>query len=654
MAAGDSPTALSRLRAAVESAPSGLLMIDAAGRIVLVNRQIEVLFGYPREELLGQPVEMLVPVALREDHERFRAEFFENPKVRAMGAGRNLYGKRKDGSQVPVEIGLTPVATEEGLFVLSSVVDISERRRAEARFRAAVESSPAGMIMVSEAGRMVLVNQEIERMFGWDRDELIGQRIEMLVPERFRARHPEFRHGFFSDPDARPMGAGRDLYGLRKDGTEISIEIGLNPIETEDGLFVLSSVVDISARKREEAERNELQRQLQQAQKMEAVGTLAGGIAHDFNNILGAILGFAELLRESVEGEQAHRDLEELIAFTLRGKSVVERVRSFSVGRTGERRPCSAQDQIDEFQAFLRSSLPPNIEITTQIHPDSPRLLADPSALYQVLMNLGLNAGQAMPNGGRLAVDVEPLYVTDSRARAHPNLHEGNYVALTVRDTGSGMDAETRDRMFEPFFTTRSPERGSGLGLAIVLGIIQEHEGAIEVESAPGAGTTVRLIVPAAESEEPEEGSLEPTAPRGSGERILYVDDERSLRTLGKRRLELLGYRVTVAGDGAQALERFQATPDEFDLVITDYLMPRMNGLELTSEVRRIRPEVPIILMSGFIDNLPDEDLEPVGVTDTVQKPVTSFELATTLARVLGNDPQEGHNEGPSVEGPIS
>ncbi len=654
MAAGDSPTALSRLRAAVESAPSGLLMIDAAGRIVLVNRQIEVLFGYPREELLGQPVEMLVPVALREDHERFRAEFFENPKVRAMGAGRNLYGKRKDGSQVPVEIGLTPVATEEGLFVLSSVVDISERRRAEARFRAAVESSPAGMIMVSEAGRMVLVNQEIERMFGWDRDELIGQRIEMLVPERFRARHPEFRHGFFSDPDARPMGAGRDLYGLRKDGTEISIEIGLNPIETEDGLFVLSSVVDISARKREEAERNELQRQLQQAQKMEAVGTLAGGIAHDFNNILGAILGFAELLRESVEGEQAHRDLEELIAFTLRGKSVVERVRSFSVGRTGERRPCSAQDQIDEFQAFLRSSLPPNIEITTQIHPDSPRLLADPSALYQVLMNLGLNAGQAMPNGGRLAVDVEPLYVTDSRARAHPNLHEGNYVALTVRDTGSGMDAETRDRMFEPFFTTRSPERGSGLGLAIVLGIIQEHEGAIEVESAPGAGTTVRLIVPAAESEEPEEGSLEPAAPRGSGERILYVDDERSLRTLGKRRLELLGYRVTVAGDGAQALERFQATPDEFDLVITDYLMPRMNGLELTSEVRRIRPEVPIILMSGFIDNLPDEDLEPVGVTDTVQKPATSFELATTLARVLGNDPQEGHNEGPSVEGPIS
>ena len=654
MAAGDSPTALSRLRAAVESAPSGLLMIDAAGRIVLVNRQIEVLFGYPREELLGQPVEMLVPVALREDHERFRAEFFENPKVRAMGAGRNLYGKRKDGSQVPVEIGLTPVATEEGLFVLSSVVDISERRRAEARFRAAVESSPAGMIMVSEAGRMVLVNQEIERMFGWDRDELIGQRIEMLVPERFRARHPEFRHGFFSDPDARPMGAGRDLYGLRKDGTEISIEIGLNPIETEDGLFVLSSVVDISARKREEAERNELQRQLQQAQKMEAVGTLAGGIAHDFNNILGAILGFAELLRESVEGEQAHRDLEELIAFTLRGKSVVERVRSFSVGRTGERRPCSAQDQIDEFQAFLRSSLPPNIEITTQIHPDSPRLLADPSALYQVLMNLGLNAGQAMPNGGRLAVDVEPLYVTDSRARAHPNLHEGNYVALTVRDTGSGMDAETRDRMFEPFFTTRPPERGSGLGLAIVLGIIQEHEGAIEVESAPGAGTTVRLIVPAAESEEPEEGSLEPAAPRGSGERILYVDDERSLRTLGKRRLELLGYRVTVAGDGAQALERFQATPDEFDLVITDYLMPRMNGLELTSEVRRIRPEVPIILMSGFIDNLPDEDLEPVGVTDTVQKPATSFELATTLARVLGNDPQEGHNEGPSVEGPIS
>lgn len=318
-----------RLRAAVESAPSGLLMVDEEGRIVLVNREIERLFGYPREELLGKSVDLLVPKALRAGHTEYRSDFLSEPSVRAMGAGRDLYGRRKDGEQVPVEIGLTPVATEEGMFILSSIVDITARRRADARFRAAVESSPAGMVMVDSNGRIALVNREVERMLGYGRDELMGESIEKLVPERFRSHHPDLRRGFFQAPDARAMGAGRDLFGLRKDGTEIPVEIGLNPIETDDGTFVLSSIVDISERKQEEEEREALELQLRQAQKMDAVSTLAGGIAHDFNNILGAILGFGELLRESVQGGQAHRDLDELLAFTLRGKSVVEKIQAF-------------------------------------------------------------------------------------------------------------------------------------------------------------------------------------------------------------------------------------------------------------------------------------------------------------------------------------
>ena len=242
-----------RFRAVVESAPSGMVMIDRAGTITLVNRETERLFGYAREEILGQPIERLVPERFRRGHPAFRTKFFADPQTRAMGAGRELYGLRKDGAEIPVEIGLNPIETDEGVFVLASVVDITARKRAEARFRAAVESAPSGMVLIDGDGKIVLVNREVERLFGFSREELLGQGIELLVPERLRGGHPAHRRDYFADPRARAMGVGRELYGVRKDGTEIPVEIGLNPIDTDEGVFVLASVVDITARKRAEA-----------------------------------------------------------------------------------------------------------------------------------------------------------------------------------------------------------------------------------------------------------------------------------------------------------------------------------------------------------------------------------------------------------------
>jgi PAS domain S-box-containing protein len=241
-----------RFRRVVEAAPNAMVMVNSAGRIEMVNAQAEQMFGYPRQEMLGQPVEILVPVRFRGHHPALRSQFFTDPKARPMGAGRDLFGLKKDGGEFPVEIGLNPIETDEGPMVLSAIVDISARRRLEERFRLVVEAAPSAMVMVSAAGRIEMVNAQAEAVFGYARQEMLGQPVEMLVPTRFRRHHPGQRALFFSDPKARPMGAGRDLFGLKKDGSEFPVEIGLNPIETEEGSMVLSAIVDISDRKQKE------------------------------------------------------------------------------------------------------------------------------------------------------------------------------------------------------------------------------------------------------------------------------------------------------------------------------------------------------------------------------------------------------------------
>jgi PAS domain S-box-containing protein len=239
-------------RVALEAAPNAMIMVDGQGRMVFVNSQMEALFGYAKDELVGQPVEVIVPERFRSHHPQHRSGFFASPRARPMGAGRDLYGRRKDGREIPIEIGLNPMTTEEGTFVIASIIDITERKRAEDQFRQVIEGSPIGKLMIDGEGRIVLVNAQIERSFGYSRDELLGRPVEMLVPERFRARHPGYRDGFIANPMTRPMGAGRDLYGLRKDGSEFPVEIGLNPLETEQGLMILGTIVDITERKQAE------------------------------------------------------------------------------------------------------------------------------------------------------------------------------------------------------------------------------------------------------------------------------------------------------------------------------------------------------------------------------------------------------------------
>jgi PAS domain S-box-containing protein len=511
---------------------------------------------------------------------------------------------------------------------------VDSGRAMEDRLRAVVESAPSGLLVTDANGIIVLVNREVERLFGYTRDELLGRSIELLVPHRIRGAHVTYRAGLMSHPEKRAMGAGRDIFGARKDGTEIPVEIGLTPVTSAEGTFVISSIVDISERKRAESEQRKLAGQLLQAQKLEAVGTLAGGIAHDFNNILSAIVGLAELARPRAPRPVAE-DLEEILKSAERGKQLVERLLSFCRRKEPEFRPLDLAQVTADAMKLLRATIPAPVELTQRIESSSLRIIADATSVHQVLMNLVTNAAHASPNGGRVEVSAAPIYVHDSLARSNSDLREGEYAVLAVADEGTGIDPAVLPRVFEPFFTTKPAGLGSGLGLAMVRGIMRDHGGAIELQSTTGVGTTVRCFFPittdATAAEAPAEAGLE----RGLGERILYVDDETALARIGERRLLELGYEVTSLTESHAALSAFERDPWAFDLVITDLLMPGLTGIDLAREIHRLRGTIPILLLTGFLDEIRSAEVAAAGIRNVLRKPVTAAELARAVRGLL-------------------
>jgi PAS domain S-box-containing protein len=491
-------------------------------------------------------------------------------------------------------------------------------------YRLAFELSPSGIIVIDASGAIVLANREVERLFGYSRDELAGQSIDILVPERFRARHPGFRETFFHNPQARPMGAGRDLFGLRKDGSEIPVEIGLKPITTESGTFVLSSIVDISARRT-------LEDRLRQAQKMEAIGTLAGGIAHDFNNLLRAIIGYSELVAGALREPQAQADLDQVRRAAVRGQELVQRILAFSRHRELARTPMHLDRPLQDALHLLRASLPTTIELRTRFEADAPAVFADDTQIHQILMNLVTNAAQALGDRpGVIEVALAAFEAQDDFIAHHPAAKAGLHAVLTVSDNGPGMPADVAEHAFEPFFTTKPVGVGTGLGLAVVHGIVQGSGGVVELETRPGEGTAVRVYFPAA-PELAREGP--PGTPRGP--RILFVEDEEMLASLSHRQLEAGGFTVAAFTSSLQALEAFRANPDGFDAVVTDNTMPKMSGMALAQEILRIRPGMRILLVSGLAETLDPGVIYAKGISGILGKPHSGQQLVQAVRDIL-------------------
>lgn len=414
---------------------------------------------------------------------------------------------------------------------------------------------------------------------------------------------------------------------------------------------MLATLAGIGMQVGQYIDRQQLEEQLRQAQKMEAIGTLAGGVAHDFNNILTIINGYTELLKMSLADQpEFNEDLDAVAKAGIRARDLVKQILRFSRQEQAQRETMQLVPVVDEATKFLRATIPSTIEINSRLADDVPTVLADATEVHQIVMNLGTNAWHAMKDrAGKLDVELESFVVDRELAAQTPQLREGRYARLSVSDTGKGMDPATLSRIFEPFFTTKVVGEGTGLGLSVVHGIMQSHDGAITVDSKPGVGTTFRLYFPAHSSEELTAEIQGVATPIGSGERLLFVDDEAPVANLGKAILARLNYSVEARTDVKEALELIRNEPGRFDLVISDQTMPSMTGIDFARQIRLIRADLPIILTTGYMAQLKIEQLRPLGISEVLPKPVTVRMLGEVVHRVLADRNTDADEVSPSI-----
>jgi PAS domain S-box-containing protein len=605
------------LRGLLAAAPDALLAVNGAGEIVFMNDQAERVFGWPRSDLLGQPVERLVPERFALGHPAMRAGYVKRPTTRPMGVGLELWARRRDGSEFPAEISLSGFFTAEGLLVAAAIRDVTVSRRTEHRYRAVLASAPDAILGVDSRGRIELLNAQAEKLFGWQADELLGEPIEVLVPEMDREEHGRHRADYVADPQSRPMGGGLQLSARRKDGTTFPAEISLSAVREEPGSFlVLAAVRDVTERIEQAAERQRaaLEAQAERSHRLESLGQLAGGIAHDFNNLLGVILNYTALLARRATDPTTTGDLGEIRAAAERGAALTRQLLTFARRDVANPAPVDVNDVVRSVVAMLERTLGEGIELRLELTPAPLVAVIDRQQLEQIVMNLAINARDAMPGGGRITI-------------ATARLDQALGIALRLTDTGEGMPTDVVARAFEPFFTTKPHGRGTGLGLATVYGIVRQNEGEVRIDSKVGGGTTVSIALRGAVDTAPPD-DVSRDDPLGGSERILLVEDEKALRIATARILAGHGYEVIAASDGVEALEFFEEDPD-IDVVVTDIAMPRMRGDELARRITARRPGTRVIMITGYNSG------ETFTTGRLLAKPVGEEELLRAIREVV-------------------
>ena len=612
-----------------DSLPQVIFEMDEKGMLTFVNRNAFDFFGYTKSEFDKglSCLEMLTP----EDRDRA----MNNMLAMLDGNSSNAEGYtalRKNGTTFPIMIHSSLAwRDDKPIGFRGIIIDLTEQKKMEAdlkRIALAMDYTTDTIVITDARGIIIYVNPAFEKCTGFTRKEAIGENPRILQS----GEHDEafYRHLWQIISDGKTW-FGR-LINKKKDGSYYTEEATISPVFSPAG-----EVVNYVAVKRDITEKISLENRLQQAQKMEAIGTLAGGIAHDFNNILSIIIGRAELSQLDVSKDNpAFKSIIEVIRAGNRAKELVSQILAFSRQDKQEQRLIQPRIIIKEALNMLRSSLPSTIEIKQAISAESGVILADPTQIHQIIMNLGTNAYKAMEKtGGVLTVSLAEIELDLSEKNQKTELRPGKYLRLMVGDTGHGIENHIRARIFDPYFTTKKSGEGTGLGLAVVHGIVKSYGGDIMVESMVGKGTTFQVLLPEVEDTE-EIAQIENSMPISPGnERILFVDDEKILAETIWMMLERLGYQVTVRTCSTEALKLFRTKPGSFDLVITDQTMPTMTGTDLAKELLKIQPDIPILLCTGFSELALEEKAMQIGIKAFIMKPVVIKDLAQIIRKTL-------------------
>ena len=634
------PSGSARFEALLESAPDAIILVGADGRIALVNRRVEELFGYPRAELLGQDIELLVPVRLRDAHGRHRAHYLAAPRTREMGAGLELYGRRRDGTEFPVEISLSPLTEDDSTRVVTVIRDVSERRRSEEARRElsseqAARAELSGLLRDLDAIIWEAQSPERETLtFVSGRvEEILGYPLERWLEPGFWGSilHPDDRELVTSEFSTAPTAGERHELEYRLqayDGRTVRVRDSVRVVLSQEGgqtVRLRGVITDVT-------EHRELEARLLQSQKMEAVGQLAGGIAHDFNNLLTVIAGYADRLLDRADDPNTRLEVRQIREAAERATSLISQLLAFS-RRTPQHVELVGLDAlVHGLETLIGRLIGEHVAITVRTSTGLDVVRADRRQLEQVVINLAVNARDAMPDGGEIRIETAAADLDDETARER-GVAPGRYSVLIVSDTGTGMSEETLARAFEPFFTTKPQGKGTGLGLATAYGIVDGAGGFITIESELGRGTDVAVHLPAAAIR--EQADAEPAKPDTLAT-ILLVEDESAVRGLARLILEEARYDIVEARGGREALELVERLGARFDLLLTDVVMPEVGGPELAARLRARRPDVKVVYMSGYADSA----LYKRGLAESdgfmLRKPFTPDVLVGKVEEALG------------------
>ena len=627
----------------IDTAQVIILVLDTEGRIVRFNPYMEDLCGYKLDEVQGR--DWFSTFLPEQDYLRIR-EIFRTAvsDIRTQGSINPIVAK--DGREIIVEwfdktlkdaagntIGLLAI----GQDITSRKQSEDELRESEERYKALFDRSLDCVYIHDFEGNFIDANPAALDLLGYSREEITSLNFSSLLGRDQISLALEV----LEELRKKGFQEGVSEYKLKnRGGEDVYTETKSSVIYREGKPYAVQGIGrDIAERKQKEESRLKLEAQLQQSQKMEAVGTLAGGIAHDFNNILAIIIGNAELASVDVpDSNPASYSLKEIQKASIRAKNMIQQLLAFSRKTDGESKPLDMAPIIKESMKMLRSAIPTSVEFKQHISDDPCSVMGDAAQINQIVMNLVTNAADAMSEeGGHLEVTLEKIIFQEEKPCFHWILPPGAYVRLRMRDTGEGIEPKIMDQIFDPYYTTKEVGKGTGMGLSVIHGIVKRHGGGIRVESESGKGTLFEIYFPAlekrAEEEKEPEGEI-----KGGSERILFVDDEESMVDMNRQLLERLGYDVKSTTKPVEALERFKADPDQFDVIITDMTMPRMTGDRLASEVLKIRPHMPVIICTGYSERMSAKKAEALGARKYIEKPIGLRKMASALREVLGGN----------------